>query len=56
MKYLLDSLSKYEENYSDTLDPGRADCGNVLLGEQKAHAPVTNETFNTFAVNLTTMF
>ncbi|KAF9037850.1 hypothetical protein BDZ89DRAFT_1157278 [Hymenopellis radicata] len=56
MKYLLDSLSKYEENYSDVLDPGRADRGDVLLGEQKAHAPVTNETFNTFAVNLTTMF
>ncbi|KAF8995138.1 hypothetical protein BDZ89DRAFT_1053009 [Hymenopellis radicata] len=56
MKYLLDSLSKYEENYSDALDPGRADRGDVLLGEQKAHAPVTNETFNSFAMNLTTMF
>ncbi|KAF8907778.1 hypothetical protein CPB85DRAFT_1254192 [Mucidula mucida] len=45
-----------QENYSDALDPGRADRGDVLLGEQKAHAPVTNEMFNTFAVNLTTMF
>ncbi|KAF8877583.1 hypothetical protein CPB85DRAFT_1443541 [Mucidula mucida] len=31
MKYLLDSLSKYEENYSDTLDPGHADCGDVFM-------------------------
>ncbi|KAF9055226.1 hypothetical protein BDZ89DRAFT_1097924 [Hymenopellis radicata] len=55
MKYLLDSLSKYEENYGDALDPGRADRADIFLGEQISSAPVSNATFESFAHSMSTM-
>ncbi|KAF9027738.1 hypothetical protein BDZ89DRAFT_1134025 [Hymenopellis radicata] len=49
MKYLLDSLSKYEENYGDALDPGRTDRADIFAGEKDACLPVTNATFTSMA-------
>lgn len=53
MKYLMDSLASYEENYSDALNPHRTDRADFFMGDEAPAAPVSNQMFGDWTRNLT---
>lgn len=56
MKYLLDTLSSYEENYSDAMDPYRLNRADHFMGEQHASSPVTHDMLQVVTHNLGDIF